>query len=269
MDHTDVAKIKGFWQERARGDQADAATTHPDIWQRWLEIELLRPLVGPQDRVLDIGCGNGYTTRRLAPLVKEIVGADYSAEMIRRAEHPAGADAERVPSNMRFVVQDVMRLRVSDLGLFDVVLSERCLINLGSWAAQQQGLRGILAVLKPGGRLILVEGSADGRAKLNGLRQAVGLEPMPPVWHNIDFREAPLLEFLAPYGAVIEHKHFGVYDLVSRVIHPLLVAPETPQYEAKLNEVAARVALQRQQDLGDVSRVVFLVLRRNETPVRD
>lgn len=267
MDQTDVAKIKSFWQERARGDQADAATTHPDIWQRWLEIELLRPLVSPQDRVLDIGCGNGYTTRRLAPLVREIIGADYSEEMIRRAEHPAGEDAGRVPANMRFVVRDVMRLTAGDLGLFDVVLSERCLINLGSWAAQQQALRAMVTMLRPGGRLILVEGSADGRAKLNALRQAVGLEPMPPVWHNIDFREAPLLEFLAPYGDVVEHRHFGVYDFVSRVIHPLLVAPQTPQYEAKLNEIAARVALQRPQDLGDVSRVVFLVLRRNQTPV--
>jgi len=266
VDSTDVAKIKGFWQDRAREVQTDAATTHPDIWQRWLEIELIKPLVGPQDRVLDIGCGNGYTTRRIAPLVQEIIGADYSEEMIRRAEHPSGEDARCVPANMKFAAQDVTKLSPGSFGLFDVVLSERCLINLGTWEAQQRGLLNIAAVLKPGGRFIFVEGSADGRARLNELRQAVGLEPMPPVWHNVDFHEERLLRFLTPYYEVVEHRHFGVYDFLSRVIHPLLIAPETPRYEAKINEIAARAARVRQKDMGDISRVVFLVLRRNTTP---
>jgi hypothetical protein len=84
---------------------------------------------------------------------------------------------------------------------------------------------------------------------------------MPKVWHNVDFVEARLLEALAPMFRVEERRHFGVYDFVARVVHPLLVAPEAPRYDARINQIAATLALDR-QDCADLSRVVFLVLVR-------
>jgi hypothetical protein len=41
----------------------------------------------------------------------------------------------------------------------------------------------------------------------------------------------------------------------------MLVAPDAPTYEAKINEIGARLALDR-QEFGEVSRVIFLVLER-------
>lgn len=265
MAPADVKKIKDHWQERARQAPADAAVTHADIWQRWLEIESLKPLMRADERVLDIGCGNGYTTRRLAPLVREVVGLDYSEEMIARARDPEDAEAPQVPANASFAVQDVLTLSPEGHGTFDMAISERCLINLADWERQQEALRRITSVIKPGGRLILLEGSADGREQLNVLREAAGLERMPRVWHNIDFDDSQLLAFLADSYEVEKRVHFGVYDFVARVVHPLLVAPEPPRYEAPINEIAARLALQRPDDMGDISRVLFLVLRRKTT----
>lgn len=264
MNGHDVETIRDFWGARAAGTEtSEEAVTHPDLWQRWLEIETIKRFVRPSDRVLDIGCGNGYTTIRIAPLVQEVVGIDYSPEMIDRATRSAGGDGATAPGVMTFKVCDVLSLDPADLGPFDVAISERCLINLPGWSEQQRAIGNIAAVIKPSGRFIFVEGSRGGRDQLNRLRQAVGLDTMPPVWHNFDFDEEETLAYLGRWFIVEHRLHLGVYDFVSRVVHPLVVAPEMPRYDARINEVAAKLACHL-QEFGEISRVLFLVLRKKE-----
>lgn len=249
-------KVREFWDDRARDSSiSDVEVTHRDVWQRWLEIETVRRYLRPADRVLDVGCGAGYAANLLAPGVREVVGIDSSAEMIARARSHA------TEGRCSFEVQDVLTLSPGALGVFDVVLSSRCLINLSGWDEQQRAIRAIHSVLEPGGRFIFLEGSADGRRRLDAARVAAGLEEMPAVWHNVDFRENQLFPFLEPLFEVAERRHFGVYDFVSRIVHPLTVAPEPPQYGARINEVAARLAVDH-QEFGDLSRVLLLVLSR-------
>jgi len=251
--------VKGFWDRRATDPSLDdAQVTHPDVWQRWLEIELVRRWLRPEDRVLDVGCGAGFATRQFAPLVREIVGIDASAGMIERAR---GFPAERPPGNLSFRQTDVMEADPSTLGQFDVVLSMRCLINLSDWDSQKRALSRLASLLRPGGRFVIVEGSSNGRSGLNALREATGLPAMPPVWHNRDFDEAGLLAELEREFVLLERRPLGVYDLVARVVHPLLVAPEPPRYEAPINEIAARLALALPA-LPEIGRVLFLVLER-------
>jgi SAM-dependent methyltransferase len=250
------SQVKEFWDRRAQDtSNNDSEVTHRDIWQRWLEIETLKRCLRPDDRLIDVGCGAGYTTRLLAPLVREAVGVDYSESMIDRAR--AAAD---IPA-LTFEVADVMTLNPDRLGTFDVAVSSRCLINLAGWPEQQQAIRNIADMLKPGGRFLFLEGLADGRDELNRMRLSSGLDAMPKVWHNVDFVEQQLQAFLAPLFTVLERRHFGVYDFVARVVHPLLAAPEAPQYDARINEIGARLALNTQQ-FGEISRVLFLVLER-------
>jgi ubiquinone/menaquinone biosynthesis C-methylase UbiE len=249
--------IKEFWSERAgNADLDDVSVTHRDIWQRWLEIETIRKLVKPDHRVIDVGCGAGYCSRKLAPSVASIVGVDFAPEMIARARQANSS------ANASFHAHDVLELSPDDYGMFDVALSVRCLINITDRDKQYAALENIASVLKPGGLLIFLEGSQHGRAGLNGLRAAAGLDAMPTVWHNVDFREEDLLGFLRQHFEVVERISFGVYDLVARVIHPLLVQPEAPSYEASINEIGASLALNRPHDLADISRVVGLVLRK-------
>jgi SAM-dependent methyltransferase len=253
-----VSDVKQFWDGRAADPALDASqVTHPDIWQRWLEIETIKTLVSSRDRVIDVGCGAGYATKQIAPFVSEILGTDFSAGMIKRAL----SDEADVPPNARFEVADVLNLSADQFGMFDVALTTRCLINLPDWPAQQRALRNIARVVKPGGLYIFVEGRSDGRAALNRLRQAMGLEPMPTVWHNLDFDRAGTLGFLDEYFRLEREIGFGTYDLIARVVHPLLVAPNPPEYAAKINEIAARAALHRPNDLEN-SRVALFCLRR-------
>lgn len=248
-----TADIKRFWSARATvADTGEHRVTHADVWQRALEIDTIRTYLTSTDRVLDVGCGNGYTTSRIADDVREIVGMDYCPEMVARA---------RATSALRFEVGDVLALGPADFGLFDVVLTERCLINLASWDDQRRALDNVASVLVPGGRLIFVEGSRDGRESLNRLRESLGLPAMPRVWHNVDFDEEATLAWLARRFAVEARRHFGVYDFVARVVHPLLVAPDAPAYDARINAVGARLATLL-QEFAPLSRVLFLVLRK-------
>lgn len=263
MPDQESDRVKAFWDARAsQPDVADAEVTHRDVWQRWLEIQMISRFLTKTDRVIDVGCGNGYTTRRIAPLVRDVLGVDFSEEMVTRArEASSGGGSQQDEAGPRYAVCDVRTLNPSSFGMFDVAISERCLINLPNWGEQRQAIENIASVLRPNGRFIFAEGCSNGRDRLNALRIKAGLEAMPSVWHNVDFDEVQLLEFLNGSFDLEHRLHFGVYDFVARVVHPLVVAPELPVYDSRINQVAAQLALDHQK-FGDVSRVLFLVLRR-------
>jgi ubiquinone/menaquinone biosynthesis C-methylase UbiE len=229
---------------------ADAELSLPDQNQRRLELESLRALLQPEDMVLDIGCANGVTTNDLAPGVARMVGVDVTTAMLRRARK----------GRAEFAAGDVRRLPFRS-GSFDVVMSTRCLINLPDWAAQQAGLEEELRVTRPGGRLVLLEGLAEGRRGLDALRREMGLEPMPHVPYNRDLPDGPLMAFLQERGKVEMVRKFGLYDLISRVAHPLMVAPEGPSYDAPINAVAADLALEL-EGFNEISRLGLIVLRK-------
>src|SRR5512135_3750295 len=70
------------WAAAGRGDAME--DHHSDITDQTLDLMNVQP----HDRVLDLGCGTGWATRRLARLVPqgEAVGIDVADEMLRRAE---------------------------------------------------------------------------------------------------------------------------------------------------------------------------------------
>lgn len=226
-----------MWEGRALDEALpDDAVTHRDRQQRFLEIETLLKLLPRGQRVIDIGCGNGYSTAILARYSREVLGVDYSAAMVERARRSFGSIA-----NLRFQVQDVMHLTL-DRSSFDIAVSQRCLINLGGWDNQQKAITNIAEVIKPGGLFIMQEGTRQGREALNQAREMAGLPRMPVVAFNDDFDEDMLWPFLRRLFDVVSVERTGMYDLISRVVHPLLVSPAEPKYDDKINEIARLVA---------------------------
>lgn len=100
-------------------------------------------------RALDLGCGFGDTTQRLAELVGpegEVVGLDVSEPFVELARR----EAEGV-ANVSFAVADV---QVADLGgTYDYAFSR---MGLMFFANPVQALRNVGAALAPGGRLCAV-----------------------------------------------------------------------------------------------------------------
>src|SRR5260221_12589484 len=70
------------WAEAGRGDEMESH--HSDITEQTIALMDLKPA----DRVLDLGCGTGWASRRLARVVTagEVVGLDVADVMLRRAE---------------------------------------------------------------------------------------------------------------------------------------------------------------------------------------
>jgi SAM-dependent methyltransferase len=104
----------------------------------------------PGDRVIDLGCGFGDTTRRLAELVGpdgEAFGVDVAEPFIEQA----CKEAERGPGNTSFAVVDV---QVGDLGEgYDYAFSR---MGLMFFANPVAALRNIRSSLRAGGRLCAV-----------------------------------------------------------------------------------------------------------------
>jgi SAM-dependent methyltransferase len=105
----------------------------------------------PGDRALDIGCGFGDTTRRLAELVGdagEAVGIDVAEPFVELAREEAAATGV---GNVEFRLGDV---QVADLGgPYDYVFSR---MGVMFFANPVAALRNIRAAMRPGGRLTVV-----------------------------------------------------------------------------------------------------------------
>lgn len=103
------------------------------------------------DRVLDIGCGFGDTTRRLAALVGEggeAVGIDVSEPFVELAAEEAAA------AGVANVVYRVGDVQIADLGgPFDYVFSR---MGVMFFANPVQALRNVRAAMRPGGRVCFV-----------------------------------------------------------------------------------------------------------------
>src|SRR6266576_3192038 len=54
---------------------------------------------------------------------------------------------------------------------------------------------GWIRLRKPGGRLLMLEGSKQGMDSLNEFRAAFGLNPIPVKWHNLFFDDEVLIRF--------------------------------------------------------------------------
>ena len=137
---TDQALREEFnrWAEAGRGEGME---------QEHLPIVL--PVLGKMhlaaaDNVLDVGCGAGWLSRRLAKLVPQgrVVGMDVSDEMIRRARR-SSVDCE----NVMFVTGEVEEIPWEP-NFFSHVISVE---SSYYWPDPAAGVREICRVLKPGG----------------------------------------------------------------------------------------------------------------------
>ena len=106
---------------------------------------------GPADRVLDVGCGNGQTTRATARAAVDgsALGIDLSSRMLERARELA---AEEGLTNVAFEQADAQVHRF-DAGAYDVALSR---FGAMFFADPVAAFANIRAALHPGGRLVMV-----------------------------------------------------------------------------------------------------------------
>jgi ubiquinone/menaquinone biosynthesis C-methylase UbiE len=258
---SDHAALKSRYDEIALS--LDDRTTACDYNLRDLEIDLGTEYIRDGDNVLDVGCGLGvalrvYSARRNI----KAFGIDYSANMIEGAYSRLAEVAPELDIDFREA--SVAELPFED-AQFDVVTSHRCLMALLDWDLQQKGLLEIHRVLRPGGTLVLLEGTFDGLERLNFFRHQFGLEEIEAGGRDrlltLKFHERQLLDFVAPHFELLRVQRFGMYYFLTRIVQPLLVAPDPPSYDHRINEVAKEIA-RVVPDLEHIGHLVGFVLRK-------
>jgi ubiquinone/menaquinone biosynthesis C-methylase UbiE len=218
-----IEEIHQFWTEQAALHGPSHAASWSDKRVIELEIEALAERLDDGDRVLDVGCANGFSTLELAARKRVTArGLDYVPEMIEQARIQLAAAEPELLGTAEFAVGDITRLdEPSDA--YDKVIVVRVIINLGTWERQVSGLRESARVLKPGGRLLLSEATVQGWQQLNRLRREWDLPeiPMPPFNEYLD--QDAVIRALAPELRLVELVNFAsTYYVGTRVIKPLL-----------------------------------------------
>lgn len=162
--------VRDYWNTRAEGyslhncDELDGGTG--------LVLEhLFRTELGakPGMRALDAGCGPGIFSIVLARLGCRVTGMDLSPEMIEYA----GANAKSRGLEADFRLGDVTDPEMEPSSL-DLIVSRCVLWNL---PAPAEAYRRWMSLLKPGGRLLVIDGNHylhlfDERYALWALRSA-------------------------------------------------------------------------------------------------
>jgi ubiquinone/menaquinone biosynthesis C-methylase UbiE len=218
------AQIHEFWTAQALKYGQSPSASWSDEMVIEMEIrEILRHLADG-DRVLDIGCANGYSTLQLASQKAiQIRGLDYVPEMIQEANLRLCRLKSELLGAAEFDVGDIITL-AEPSDTYDKVVVIRVIINLGDWGHQLQGLRQCVRVLKPGGILLLSEATLQGWERLNRFRREWGLSDIPMPTFNNYLDQDLVIAALAPDLHLIEVDNFAsTYYVGTRVLKPLLI----------------------------------------------
>jgi demethylmenaquinone methyltransferase / 2-methoxy-6-polyprenyl-1,4-benzoquinol methylase len=116
-------------------------------WRRKVRAEIVGILADPNALVLDVACGTGDLSIELKHDAKAtVIGTDFCRPMLAVA-------AQKTADSLPLVEADALALSFAD-DVFDAVTIAFGLRNLPDHAA---GLTELLRVMKPGGRLVVLE----------------------------------------------------------------------------------------------------------------
>jgi ubiquinone/menaquinone biosynthesis C-methylase UbiE len=195
-------------------------------------------------RVLDVGCGTGLFASRIRQALpgSQVVGVDLVPGMLAKGSErwkrmagevfPVQADSERLPFGW---------------GTFDVVT---CANSFHHYPNQGRAVEEMRRVLKPGGRLILVDGYRD--RPYGWLIYDVCVAGIEGAVHHASARRVRELFEAAGFGGVTQKVHpgFAPYLLSEGVAPDLARSIPAPHFsEGRLNRQDAKDAEERREKI--------------------
>jgi SAM-dependent methyltransferase len=210
-----------------------------DLVAKELEIRAISRYIKSGMVVAEFGCGNGTTALELLRKHDiEMHCFDFSPAMIESAL--ILAKEAGLGHRIHFQVGDIRD--EPEVGKkFDVIYSERMIINLPDWETQACAIRYLTSQLNVGGRYLMCENSKVGLNHLNTLRESARLEAIDPPWHNVYLEDDLVASLEMPGVKLLGVEPFSAtYYFISRIVNAWLAAKEgkQPTYDAPVNQLA-------------------------------
>lgn len=187
-----------LWDEAAASfdNQPDHGLRDPKILAAWTALlqESLAPVKGA---VLDIGCGTGSLSVVLAGLGYDVTGIDFSPVMIALAEQKA----QRAGHPIQFHVMDAAFPQFPAQH-FDAIV---CRHLLWTQPPIDEVLKRWVELLRPGGRLLLIEGYWFTGA---GLHAEEIVQALPASLTNVTVRS--LSEQADLWGGALSDERYAI-----------------------------------------------------------
>ena len=248
-----IDNIKSYWDNRSKKFRTGllATTDNPHI--KRLEIDALYRAIKKTGlgskkgvEVLEAGCGNGHNCFALSELLPnfKFTGLDYSKEMVKNANKAKESSSIKYPK-VKFLLGNVLNLEKNkniENG-YDVIFTDRCLINLNSTKLQIAGINQIFNKLKRGGYFIMLENSAKNYAHQNEGRRLVGLPERKPEKYNLFIDENAIIPQVQKSAKLISIDDFGsLHDIVLYILIPM-VNNGTVDYSHPLVKATAELSM--------------------------
>lgn len=186
------------------------------VQQAWARELIAKVNLRGNERILDVGCGDGKVTAEIAHALPkgEAIGVDASPQMIEFARKTFP------PAKVRNLEFDVMDAReIQFLRKFDLIFSNAAL----HWVDDHQAfLHGAASVLKPGGRLIV---SCGGKGNAHDVFLALRPEMRMKRWRQY-FRKLP-----TPYFFYAPEDYEKWLPKFGFKINSLKLAPKDATYD--------------------------------------
>lgn len=170
-------KVRGMFAAIARSYDLNNRLHSFGMDQSWRKAAVRMAAPKPTDAALDCACGTGDLTRALADGgAARVTGLDFTAEMLDIARTKrVGPARDRARTIIDYVQGDAMALPFPD-AFFDIVTIAFGLRNVADPA---RALREFRRVLRPGGRLVVLEFDEPRNPIIRGLNRFYTTRVMP------------------------------------------------------------------------------------------
>lgn len=195
--------------------------------------------------VLEVGCGNGVNCVELARRLPQHTfdGVDFVDEMVSSAQ--TRATENNLSDRVRFFEGNVLKLNEVDglVDQYDVIFSDRCLINLNTTDLQIEAIDKLAARVKPGGLLLMIENSQQTYDQQNELRTLLELPARTPAEFNLFFDEDRIRPALQSSSLVLEEAEdfISLHDILLYVLVPAINGGEV-DYDHPIVHAATKLS---------------------------
>ena len=261
--------VKNFWENEGKNRGDTPFATIRDHYFRNIEInEIINFFSKKKTRnLLDIGCGNGFSTLFFSKLSKKILGLDYSEKLIQNAKNLLKKNETKQvlkkysyqsfkpkSKNIKFAVGNILDLSQYE-NSFDGAICCRVLINLPSKFSQSEAIKNLSLSVKKNSYIFITEVVGKYHKMLSKFRTKSGLDPLEVYWHNLYLDEKHFINACKKNNLkLIKKIKYGDYQIASKVIYPKLIKPAEPVFLSDFNRFFSELFI---NDKSLLKRIIY------------